>query len=178
MWNQKAVDHLKKQQNRKQEQSEEFAPVIPDIKSLTKPEQPKEKNEEYDAFAESIRHSLGLASIMNKYNLTQTSDMKEYKHKDICVKTQKIKKDENDPTKGGAKKKKHRMGQDGENNTLVFVKKRNKLNRAVYEKDYMSEIVDRGMRPMDFLMSKKQPKLDDEEKTVDSTTTKGKFFQF
>ena len=121
----------------------------------------KEKNEEYDAFAESIRHSLGLASIMNKYNLTSTSDIKEYKNKDICIKTQKI--DKNEPKmktikeaeNENFKKKRTRMNQEADANTLIFVKKRNKVNRAVYEKDYMSEIVNRGMRPMDFLLSKK-----------------------
>lgn len=62
----------------------------------------------YDAFASSIKYSLGLASIMNKYNISSTNEMAEYKSNDIFIKTKKA----NDV--------------DGGTNTLIFVNRKDK----------------------------------------------------
>lgn len=59
----------------------------------------------YDAFASSIKYSLGLASIMNKYNISSTNEMTDYKSTEVFIKTKKAK------------------DQD-QANTLIFVNKR------------------------------------------------------
>jgi hypothetical protein len=108
--------------------------------------------------------------------------MKEYKNKEICIKTKKIPVKKKDPLKLETiseenNSKRRRAVAENEANTLIVVKKKIKPNRAVYEKDYMTEIVNRGMRPMDFLLCKKQPNLDDDDDTEDSQTTKGKLLR-
>ena len=67
----------------------------------------------YDSFASSIKYSLGLASIMNKYNISSTNEMSDYKSNEIFIKTKKA------------------SEADGGTNTLIFVNKRDKDKRTI-----------------------------------------------
>jgi hypothetical protein len=38
---------------------------------------------------DNIQYSMGVANIMNKYNLSSTSDIKKYNNKNVSIKTKK-----------------------------------------------------------------------------------------
>jgi hypothetical protein len=56
------------------------------------------------------------------------------------------------------------------------VQKKRKFDQKGFEKDYISEIVDRGIRPLDYLLSTNKISLDNAEHTENLDSTKGMVF--
>lgn len=111
MLNKAAYQHTEEIKQRKVSKQEQMLQSEADYsgrhqgieKSTAQPTDPH-----YDAFASSIKYSLGLASIMNKYNISSTNEMTDYKNNDIFIKTKKA--DEHDQA----------------TNTLIFVNRKEK----------------------------------------------------
>lgn len=111
------------------------------------------KNEEDDQFDqnyENIKYSMGLANIMNRYNMTTTHDIDKYNNKNISIKTQ---------------KKEDKVG--AYNETLIFVQKqpkREEVNHTETKKskkidwsylknieEMLGPIVDADLQPTEYL---------------------------
>ena len=134
----------------------------------------------YDGFSASIKYSLGLASIMNKYNIGSTNDIAEYKNNNIFIKTKKTGDEPRRPSvaapstvtqkQNGVKlppidqKDKLSLASTnpaqaqansaGVTNTLIFVQKKEKL-KSVYsdERDLLSTLVSLNIRPTQYFLS-------------------------
>lgn len=116
MWDQKGKDHLQKHLDYKKlgkdSDDNESANVSKNF------DQNLKDNKEDDPNEKNVKQSMGLANIMNKYNMTTTNDIKRYGNKNISIKT---------------KKKADEMGEYNE--TLIFVQKINKNPNGVSETD-------------------------------------------
>jgi len=132
---------------------------------------------QYDAFAASIKYSLGLASIMNKYNIASTNDIADYKNNDIFIKTKKgqpllksqfppinsqqADKTGNVNTSSNQNQAQSKLGtttqaiQDERiTNTLIFVQKRDRELDNGDDKDLMSTLVSLNIKPTNYILSK------------------------
>lgn len=57
------------------------------------------------------------------------------------------------------------MAQSNEQHTLVVVQKKTGKSKNDATRDYMSSLMDKGIRPLDYLLSTKPPNLEDTELT-------------
>lgn len=133
----------------------------------------------YDGFSASIKYSLGLASIMNKYNIGSTNDIAEYKNNNIFIKTKKNPDEPKRPPSASQsvapqkpngvklppiepkdrpsssiKSSQAQPNNPGATNTLIFVQKKEKP-KSVYsdEKDLLSTLVSLNIRPTQYFLS-------------------------
>ena len=73
---------------------------------------------------------------MNKYNISTTSDIADYKNNDIFIKTKK------------------QQQQHGQTNTLIFVNKKERERGGLQETDMLSELIRLNIKPTNYIMSK------------------------
>jgi hypothetical protein len=136
----------------------------------------------YDGFSASIKYSLGLASIMNKYNIGSTNDIAEYKNNNIFIKTKKTNDEPKRPLSGSNSIVSHKsngirlppidgkeksispglnpalpqlnLAQAGVTNTLIFVQKKEKP-KSIYmeDRDLLSTLISMNVRPTQYFLS-------------------------
>ena len=143
MLNKDAVDHVSNMKKLKAEdetsKTTKFTlnKLEPVLESSQKDQQQAGQQTAYDGLSASIKYSLGLASIMNKYNISTTSDIVDYKNNDIFIKT-----------------KKQQQQQHGQTNTLIFVNKKERERGGLQETDMLSELIRLNIKPTNYIMSK------------------------
>jgi murein L,D-transpeptidase YafK len=87
---------------------------------------------------DNIQYSMGVANIMNKYNLSSTSDIKKYKNKNVSIKT-----------------KKKRDAKGVYNETLIFVQKKEAKRTLEFmkqKKEMLSSLATAEVQPTLFLL--------------------------
>ena len=111
MWDKDGKEHLKKHLHYKKlrdkggETSQDEKGEFTDDKSHT--ELQANDKTQMDLNYDNIQYSMGVANIMNKYNFSSTSDIKNYNNKNVSIKS-----------------KKKTDGKGVYNETLIFVQKK------------------------------------------------------
>jgi hypothetical protein len=110
---------------------------------------------------DNIQYSMGVANIMNKYNLSSTSDIKKYNNKNVSIKT-----------------KKKRDGKGVYNETLIFVQKKEAKRTLEFmkeQKEMLSSLATAGVQPTLYLLEDIEQDDVGEKIQFSNKTSKGKF---
>ena len=167
MWDKEGKDHLQKQINSKKLKEEGEEDLEPGKEQEMRDDggMKNEEDDQFDQNYENIKYSMGLANIMNRYNMTTTHDIDKYNNKNISIKTQ---------------KKEDKVG--AYNETLIFVQKqpkREEVNHTETKKskkidwsylknieEMLGPIVDADLQPTEYLQNDVYTEKGENEKTA------------
>lgn len=146
MWDQKGKEHLQKHLDfKKIPENQEHIPTLSSCERARENLVQTSDNESEYQNAENIKQSMGLANIMNKYDMKTTSELKSYANKNVSIKT---------------KKKEDGLGEYNE--TLIFVQRKYKTAKKVDSDDDKKKAMENVKKHVNYakmLRLKKKKKM-------------------